>query len=62
MPPFPEKLFIKIEDGHFVAACAPLYLTGTDETVKLGVYQLVEEGEARSTVDYQTTRAGNPRK
>jgi hypothetical protein len=60
VPPFPERLFLRIDqdkgESHFVVAGAPAYLTGTGETVKLGVYQLVEEGEARGTVDYLTKR------
>jgi hypothetical protein len=59
VPPFPEKLFVRIDQdagkSHFVTAGSPLYLAKAGESVKLGVYQLVEEGEARGIVNYQTT-------
>ena len=60
MPLFPEKLFVRIDQdegrSHFVTAGSPLYLAKAGESVKLGVYQLVEEGEARGIVNYQTAR------
>ena len=55
MVQFPQKLFVKVEDGRFVAAGDPLYLTKTGELVKLGVYQLIEIGEAHGTVNYRST-------
>lgn len=53
MAQFPQQLFVKIEEDRFVAAGDPLYLAKTNEKIKLGVYQLVEFGEASGTVDYR---------
>ena len=59
MAQFPQKLFVKVEGdsgtSYFVAAGDPLYLTKTGELVKLGVYQLVELGEARGAMNYRCT-------
>jgi hypothetical protein len=63
---FPKKLFVKVEEdngaSHFVVAGDPLYLTKSGETIKVGVYEFIEMGQAEGAVNYRAMRKEPKRK